>query len=821
VTGAAITWVVAAWGASRLVLRQDLRDFLAPPPADAGRLPPDLLSALSGRERLAIVLEADDSIPSGHVEQLFGFLAPALSSVAGVRPVVPQSTAAQARFLADHLPSRIALYLAPGALVAAGGRLSRSAMETRLLPDSDSSRQGILGVLERNARDPLGVLRLASQPMRSWQGVARLRVIDGFPALPGSRAFFLVVEPTGALDDARAAREFVAGIERVLAEARNAPEMAPLLSGRRLYATGQVVSRVSTVNALQADGLRVAAAASVAVVLLLGLYFRRVVAPLAVIATVALGLLLTAGAAGVAVGSVGLLAWMFSGLLVGLGDDYAVHVCTRYWIHGSPEAGREAAVTAAVTGPGPGITMAALTSAAGFLTLLLIPYPWTREVGILSALALLTILVASLTFLPLVLSYFRPARQPTMSVRWDRLAGRLEGSRPLLGALPWLVLVGVALAVLPSLHFEGDPWRIIARGDPESARLEALSREAGIAFTPILVVSTGATAEEALQRDRDAARRLRAVSLRAGVAAIQSLAQWLPAPDRQRENLAYMQSHPDVFDAARVRRDFTAVVARMEDPDPYLMEEYLPRILAALEPPREPVAVPELRALGLGEEVDRHLKEWNGAPLVVSFVYLRRLPISEGVTPRFMRVAREAGLTTLPGVSLAGAPLNAPEPRVIGRAVVHAALLATLLVVALLRLRFGRWSLVLLCMVPLVCGLSAAVLALRLLGTEFNLLVAAIAPVLVGTGVDDGIHVVDRLRSGQDVATVLREAGSSLVLTTLTTVAAFACLGLATFDGIREVGLLGAVGMLAGLLASLHLVPLGWRALGHGAPRAP
>ena len=819
-TGVAFTAVLAAWGASGLVLRQDLRDFRAPLPPDVGRLPPDLLRELAGGDRLAIVLEADDSIPSADVEQVFGFLAPELSSVPGLRPVAPRSTAAQHRFLAEYLPSRIALYLAPGALATAGSRLSRPAMEARLLPGADSSRHGILRVLEERAGDPLGLLRLAAQPMRAWLGVARLRIIDGVPGLPGGRAFFLVVAATRPLDDAREARAFVASIERVLAEARDAPSLAPVLAGRRLYATGQVVSRVSTVNALQADGTRVAAAASVAVVLLLGLYFRRVAAPLAILATVALGLLVTAGAAGITVGSVGLLAWMFSGLLVGLGDDYGVHVCTQYWIHGSEEGGREVAVSAAVAGPGPGITMGALTGAAGFLSLILIPYPWTREVGILAALSLVAILVSSLTFLPLVLSFFRPARPATRSAHWDRLAVRMEGGRPLLATLPWIVLILGALFVLPTLHFEADPWRIIARGNPESARLERLSNEAGAAFTPILIVSTGTTTEEALQRDRDAALRLRAVALRAGVAAIQSLAQWLPAPETQRANLVYIRTHPDLFDSARVRRDFTAVVARMERPDPYLTEEYLPRILAALDPPSEVLTVAELRSLGLGEEVDRHLKHRDGAYLAISYVYLRRLPTSEGVVSRFMTVAREAGLTALPGVTLAGAPLEAPDTRVVARAVVQAAVIATLLVVALLWLRFRRWSLVLLCLAPLVCVLSAAALALPLLGIEFNLMTAAIAPILVGTSVDDGIHIVDRLQARQDVATVLRETGSSLVITTLTTVAAFACLGLASFTGIREVGLLGSVGMLTGLLASLHLVPLGWRWLGDGARRA-
>jgi predicted exporter len=50
-----------------------------------------------------------------------------------------------------------------------------------------------------------------------------------------------------------------------------------------------------------------------------------------------------------------------------------------------------------------------------------------------------------------------------------------------------------------------------------------------------------------------------------------------------------------------------------------------------------------------------------------------------------------------------------------------------------------------------------------------------------------------------------------MTITTLTTVAAFACLGLARFEGVRDVGLVGSVGLAVCLLASLHLIPLCYR----------
>jgi len=482
---------------------------------------------------------------------------------------------------------------------------------------------------------------------------------------------------------------------------------------------------------------------------------------------------------------------------------------------------RASAIASALERPGPAITLGALTSAAAFLALLAIPYPWMRELAVLTALGLLLILVASFTVLPLLLSFSEPKarREP----RWWSFGEMLERAtrwRPALAAAPWMALVVASLATLPRLRFEPHPWKLAVRGNPESARLDRLSREAGSAFTPLFILSTGATADEALGRDREAVGRLRAVAFRAGVATIQSLARWLPAPEDQRANLQLIRANRELFSPARFTRDFEAAVARLERPDPYLTRDYLPLVTRALDPALEELTLSDLEELGLGKEVDRHLVRNGEEYVAISYVFLRRFPWAEGAVSTFVDVARRVGLDDLPGVTLAGDALrSADHARVIRRAVVVATLIALGLVAIILQLRFRRVALVGLCLAPLVCGLSAAVLLMHWLGVELNLLSIAIAPIIVGIGVDDGIHVVGRLCGGEDVATVLREAGSSITMTTLTTVGAFACLALATFTGVRELGVIGAGGLVVCLLASLHLIPVGWRVLG-GSNRA-
>ncbi len=806
VLGSALLWV-----GSQLAFRLDIADFLPDEPAREGRLPPQVLRELSGGGRLAIVLESDEEIDTGDVERLFGYLVPRLAVLNGVRRVNARLGAAQMRFAQQHLPERIALYMEPGALVAAGERLSRAGIESALLQQGPAS-VGPPGERGRNEKDPLGLIRLASQPVRSWQGVSRVRVIDGFYALPGGRAFFLTVETASTLDDVRSARALVQSVEHVLEAARVDASIGSLLAKRQLYAVGRTVSYASAVETLRADGIRVAVAAALVVIVLLGVFFRRAAAPLAISLTVASGLLMTAAVVAVVSGSVSLLSWMFGGLIVGLGVDYGIHVSVHYFVYGSIGSGRTEALASALNRPGRGIMTGALTSAAGFVALVTIPYPWMRELAVLTALGLLAILVCSFTVLPLLLSFSRPAaRTEAMWSLWGDLFERAGRGRPFVATAPWVVLLGAGLFALPSLRFEHHPWKLVVRGNPESARLDRLSLEAGSAFTPLLIVSTGSTAQEALQRDREAVRTLQPVALRAGIATMQSLAQWLPAPEDQRSNVGFVRENPELFSAQRFQRDFKAVVDLLESPDPYLTEEYLPRITGSLNPEIDELTLDDLRDLGLSEDVDRHLLRYAGEHVAITYVYLRQFPWAKGVVSNFVEVSRNAGLEDLPGVTLAGDPLRSADVRVIRRAVVLASLIAATLVGSILWLRFRRLSLVALCLAPLVCGLSAALLLMRLLGIELNLLSAAIAPILVGIGVDDGIHMVERLRGGQDMGTVLREAGSSMTMTTLTTVGAFACLSFATFTGIRELGLVGAVGLIVCLLASLLVIPMGWR----------
>lgn len=110
-------------------------------------------------------------------------------------------------------------------------------------------------------------------------------------------------------------------------------------------------------------------------------------------------------------------------------------------------------------------------------------------------------------------------------------------------------------------------------------------------------------------------------------------------------------------------------------------------------------------------------------------------------------------------------------------------------------------------LLPVLCGLSATVIVMGVTGIELNMLTLSVYPLIIGLGIDDGIHIVEQFRRGAGRVAVLARTGPALFATTITSVVAFACLGLADFVGVRDMGVLAAAGLTVSMLAALHLLP--------------
>jgi predicted RND superfamily exporter protein len=114
-----------------------------------------------------------------------------------------------------------------------------------------------------------------------------------------------------------------------------------------------------------------------------------------------------------------------------------------------------------------------------------------------------------------------------------------------------------------------------------------------------------------------------------------------------------------------------------------------------------------------------------------------------------------------------------------------------------------------LALVPLVLGVVWMMGAMRLLGFELNFANLVAVPLIIGVGIDNGVHVIQRMRlEGRDgMALVLRHTGRAILIASLTTMIGFGSLILASHRGMRSLGAALLLGVGACLVTSTVVLP--------------
>jgi predicted exporter len=134
------------------------------------------------------------------------------------------------------------------------------------------------------------------------------------------------------------------------------------------------------------------------------------------------------------------------------------------------------------------------------------------------------------------------------------------------------------------------------------------------------------------------------------------------------------------------------------------------------------------------------------------------------------------------------------------------AIVALVLVIIALRAVLQSFREVVVALVALFAELVVVALIVRAAHVPMHVYDALVIPVLIGITVDESMFLLYAIREG-DVAHALRAEGRAVVTTACTTAAGFAALLTCGFPGLRDLGAVGLIGTLAGLLASLAVVP--------------
>jgi hopanoid biosynthesis associated RND transporter like protein HpnN len=541
----------------------------------------------------------------------------------------------------------------------------------------------------------------------------------------------------------------------------------------------------------------------------------------------------------------------FAVLFIGLGVDFGIHFSMRVLESVREGEQPEHALAGAARTTGTSLVLCAITTAIGFYAFLPTSYAGVAELGAISGTGMFLSLIATLTLLPALLALRPGALQAAARRRAARTSREawLPTRRPkiVLGATAAAVVL--ALLALPGVRFDASPLGV---RDPNAESVQAMR--------DLLESSrTSPWPIEFLAGDLDAARSL---SQQLGA---------LPEVDRTVTVLDFVPENQD--EKLEILSDITLFLGALHSPSSVpasvertgaalrRLEEALLRYERSASEPALAASAERLRratertlvrieqAESAPEELQRIEAGMLGplpalvAGLDVALspgrVELDDLPLD--LRARYMSADGQVRVQVFPTADLgdsAGLVEFVDAVRVLvpdasgsavtivesSRAIVGslrwALGTATIAIGVLLLVMWRRIATTALVLAPLALAALLTTAGSVIVGPPFNFANVIVLPLLLGMGIDSGIHLVSRFEEGVTTDLLRTSTARAVLYSALTTAGSFGTLGLASHQGMASLGQLLTYGMIFTLLANLVVLPallMTWRRTGGSA----
>ncbi|MGE3772284.1 MAG: MMPL family transporter [Gammaproteobacteria bacterium] len=569
--------------------------------------------------------------------------------------------------------------------------------------------------------------------------------------------------------------------------------------------------------------------ACVALVLVWGL--RRGALVLAVLVTLACGLVLTAAFAAGFVGSLNLISVCFAVLFIGMGVDFGIQFVLRYQEESGHGIGRREALLAAARGVGGALILAAAGAAISFFAFVPTSYKGLAQLGIISSCSMAIALLANLTLLPALLVLL-PAPKAKPAPVQSRDPGFVARHAKAILAVSGLLTIA-SLALLSRAQFDLNPLNL---KDPHSAAVRAFkdlaSAPGASPYTIDLLAPTLAAADALAARIAALPEVDEALTLSSYVAADQE--EKLGIIDGMRMSLgALMDASPAPTPSLAEERtaidDFANELAATEIDDATLAPAAarLARALETLRARRDwpDAALPVVRGMLLGD-LPHTLARLRGLLAAEAFGVddlpqdLRRRYVAADGRAR-VEVLPRADLNDNGAMQAFARAVQAVEPSATGapielvagsEAVIEScvkASLGALLVTLVMHIVVLRGVVdALLVSAPLVLAMLLTVATSVLFRFPFNFANIIALPLLIGLNNAYGAYLVVRRQHAEGVATLLGSSTPRAVLFSgLTAIASFGTLGVSKHPGMAGMGILIALSLSYALICALLMLP--------------
>jgi predicted RND superfamily exporter protein len=622
------------------------------------------------------------------------------------------------------------------------------------------------------AKDPLNLRRFLIEKLHSMQGAMDFADRPEMMSADG-RAVIIIATPAKADNPQVHAKNLVGKCRLIF---KKFPDLI-------IGVTGGYVIAAQEEQVMKGDIRACMIGSSIGISLLFLWAYRRFSVLLFIILPLGVGLQLALGVMALCFGRVHIISVAFSAVVLGLGVDFAIHVYDRYGFERFRGADCETATYNAIFKTGTAVFVGGLTSLTAFIVLTFTGSPVLQQIGWLVGLGLFFSLLAILLALPAWLNWLEkrnPARKqkkfPLLGT--GTLANTVHAYPKSLVALS-ILLVLFSLPGLKNIQFE----RSLEALHPEG--LEALAVRQSIfghfrkGITGAFVSFVADNPQEFWQKSREIDADLQKMKDNKKIAGFASLTS---------------VSSPRTFHLdMRARENIQTVLNRY-----HLQISSFPGLKALFDQQESRPEPQEAAALTSFKLHQRFFMEDKGEYIGITWVNA----LSDQVVTDMNNLWKNDDIMVVT-LDMALATLM-DSARINMYKTVSAAFL---LVLVILLVFFRNMTKVMLAMLPMLLGVIVTTGVMGSLGISFNPVNFIILPILIGIGLDDGIHIVDRYRETQDIQKTLISTGRSILLTSLTTCLGFGSLALAKYHVLADMGLLTIVGVLSCFFFSAVLLP--------------
>jgi uncharacterized protein len=610
---------------------------------------------------------------------------------------------------------------------------------------------------------------------------------------------------------------------------------------------------------------------------------REILRPLMATFCLLMGIGYTLGFATLTVGRLNILSITLVPILIGLAIDYGVHLIFRYEEELRLGHTRRLAIRKAVGLTGMGVISSAFTIAGAFYFMVLTDFKGMQEMGLIAGSGVLVCLVPMLTLLPLLLVRGKPdladprAWRGTPSQRArlitnlqcpdhdqqtrqrkQRQQARIE---QLFLKHPWVVLAcGAAFTWFTIIGifrvgFDYNLLNLQSQGLP-AVRMQKKLIQAGSQSLLYCAVIADSLPQAVAWEQR--------INQLPSVARVISLVKYL-TEDQERKLILIREIKQELGTIPFAGLDRHQVNLARLNQTLFSLHSYLDRVLKFVQPSgsnqsllerldsllNSVIRLQRLTALELPSVAHRltayQQSLFGGLHETVGLIeqqedrqrlqpkdipaFLRDIFISHSgkyllqVYPKedvWQRVNQERFIRELRTVdpAVTGSPVQFYEYTTrLKLNVETAAVYAAGIIAVLVFVHFRRVSSVLLALLPVVLGFCWMLGLMGWLGITFNPVNIVSLILLIGIGVTNGVHILNRFAEDPHPNILARSTGKAVLVSALNTIAGFGSLMVAKHEGIASLGAVMALGTCMCMVASLAFLPavlkllcrIGWR----------